>query len=40
MAVAKDAVHNSILLANHPKKLGEAMALPGGEQQKTRGLEL
>ncbi len=23
MAVAKDAVHNSILLANHPKKLGE-----------------
>lgn len=30
MAVAKDTVHNSILLANRPKKPGEAMARPCG----------
>ena len=35
MAVAKDTVYNSILLANRPKKPGEAMAHPGGEQQKN-----
>ena len=35
MAVAKDAVRNSIPLANRPKKPGEAMARPGGEQQKN-----
>jgi hypothetical protein len=35
MAVARDAVHNSILLANRPKKPSEAMARPG-EEQDTR----